>query len=171
MKRKIIKSKTCNTEHEFMTIFDVFEEGKRLFLNEFLYDGYLYIRENTDLSEISNDDILEVLKGNRTIVFLNDDLFDVIDNPSYYQQVQVKKIKDKYDSLLRFNDKFFEVEKEMDLNFFESVSPRKFKKDTVFSTGLIKAFMFEVPTDNFIIDNDRVLFIKEKDIKGFNPFI
>lgn len=171
MQRKIIQSKTCNVEQEFMTIFDVFEESKRLFLNEFMYEGYLYIRENTDLSEISNDDILNVLKGDKTVVFLPYDLFEVTDVPNSYQQIQVNKIKEKYQALIQFNNKYYETVKELDLDFFESISPRKFEKETLFSSGLIKVFMFDVPTNDFIIKDDKLLFVKEKEIKGYNPFL
>lgn len=160
-----------NDDDTDQSIFSIFENGKSLFSKGQLFEGYIYIRENINRSEINNDEIIGVLKGEYSVLFSKEEQFEVIAKKNLAQLQSVQQLKNKYESLLYINKEYYSVVKTMNLDFFESVSPRKFPENTLFNTSNLKNFMFDIQGSSFIIFGDTVQFLEKEEITSFNPFI
>lgn len=160
-----------NDDDTDQSVFSIFENGKSLFSKGQLFEGYIYIRENINRSEINNDEIIGVLKGEYSVLFSKEEQFEVIAKKNLVQFQSVQQLKNKYESLLYINKEYYSVVKTMNLDFFESVSPRKFPENTLFNTSNLKNFMFDIQGSSFIIFGDTVQFLEKEEITSFNPFI
>lgn len=153
------------------TIFDIIKNGQDLFIEEKFFEGYLLIRENTDKSEISNNDIMKLLKGEASLYWESHNIFDVIDRPNIYQFSRVEKLKERYKDLIVVENRYFETIKEVDYSFFEMISPRKYTENVLHPIAQLKSFMMDVQGQYFIIKEDKVRFVNEKNIGHSNPFL
>ena len=97
---------SVNQLHEdYNSVFDTFEKGKSLFAEGLFFEGYSFIRESLNRSEIDDHDILRVLKGDASVIFTRQDFFDVVEHPSYSQLCAIQKIKDEYSQLIVVDNK------------------------------------------------------------------
>lgn len=152
-------------------LFDIIETGQKLFSEDKMYEGYIYIRERLDLSEISNDEIKDVLLGEISLFWENSEYFFIIDKPNLRQKERNKKIEEKYKNVLSLLEENYEILKTMDYDFFKSISPRVFQDNTLYPTSLVKSFMFNCEGDYFYVKNNDMFFLIKQEKKGFNPYL
>lgn len=153
------------------TVFDLIKKGQCLFLEERFFESYHLLRENINRSEVTNDDIWDILKGEISLHWEPNDVFNIIEKQDVYQASLVSNLVENYKNLIAIENKYFYVCKEVDYDFFEMISPRKFQKDVLHSVGQLKAFMMDISGDYFIIKENKLLFINEKEIERNNPFL
>lgn len=168
---KIRKEKEVNPKTEEYTIFDIIKKGQELFLQERFFESYSIIRESVNKSEISNDNIWSLLKGDISLIWESSEIFHVIDKPNYHQSSLVSSLKDEYSNLLFIDGKYFDVCKSIDYSFFEMISPKKFQKDILYNVKQLNNFMMDIVGQYFIIKEEQLLFVEEKDIERNNPFL
>lgn len=152
-------------------LFDIIEKGQKLFSEDKMYEGYIYIREKLNISEISNEEIKDVLLGNISLFWENSDYFFIIDKPNLRQKERNKEIEEKYKNILLLFDENYEIVKKIDYDFFKSISPRVFKNNILYSTSLIKSFMFNCEGDYFYVEDNNMFFLIKQEKKGFNPYM
>lgn len=169
--KNILATNGGKIDDEYVTLYDILEEGKRLFIEELFFEGYSLIRENTDRSQLTNEEIHLFLRGEATAIFSNFDIVDIIFRPEPTQFLKVNDLKEKYKNLLKIDNQCFNTLKTIDFDFFDSISPRKFQENLLFSTSLLKQFMFDIKGEYFIIKDNKVFFVEKKDIKGYHPFL
>lgn len=160
-----------NPATEEHTIFDMIKKGQELFLQERFFDSYFIIRESINKSEISNDNIWLLLKGDISLIWESDEIFHIIDKPNYHQASLVLELKERYSNLLFIEGKYFDICKTVDYSFFEMISPKNFQKDVLHNVKQVKNFMMDVVGQYFIIKDEQLLFIEEKNIEKNNPFL
>ena len=150
---------------------DILEKGKKLFSDNQMFKGFIYIRENFDKSILSNKDINDILVGEVSVFWENSNDFFLIDKPDYHQKNSIKEVEEKYNNLIEIENTFYESLKEMDYCFFESISPKKFKEEQLYQVSLIKNFMYDCVGYFFYIKDEKVFFLNEINIRGYNPFL
>ncbi len=160
-----------NPATEEHTSFDMIKKGQELFLQERFFDSYFIIRESINKSEISNDNIWLLLKGDISLIWESDEIFHIIDKPNYHQASLVLELKERYSHLLFIEGKYFDICKTVDYSFFEMISPKNFQKDVLHNVKQVKNFMMDVVGQYFIIKDEQLLFIEEKNIEKNNPFL
>lgn len=138
-------------------------------LNEEFYEAYLILRNNFNLSELNRTEILQLLLGRSSIKVFHDD-FEVVNIPNIYYNEKMNSIKNKYNNYINIQNEYYEKIESIDLDFFNSLSPRKFNEGVIYNSSLLKNFIFSIKGDYFIIHNNHFYFLNKVYLPKFNIF-
>lgn len=154
-----------------INLYDLFEYSLQTFSEGQMFEGYIGLRENINISILTDQDIVNILMGDVSVIWENDQFFFIIDKVNFKQKSAIQGLVDKYKNMILIDDNYFTILKSINYSMFESISPKRFQSNVIFSTSLIKSFVFGCVGDYFLIKDDKLHFIKREHLNGFNPFL